>query len=201
MADEAIPFRRIERKEVKRPQIGIYIDDELDQVEISGTSEGIQDLIDHLTRLKANFPAQEFAHLKPGEGRLTNDSASLVFELVEASEFFPEDQGALEEEPWPHRDIDPKELYVIQFVGDVPEDLPIEPERLYPVLRTYPRDVPRVETKQFPPGRPERYCCVEFLGEEGAKLRYVVHLDDPDINFFSRKEIMPLVIRPAPQKG
>src|SRR5204863_5830151 len=158
-----ITFDTLESR-VKLPKnawLDVWISDEDDEVALTGTREGIQYLIDLLTQLRDATDPEQHIHLDRAVMPMTENSANLVLFKEEESWFTGEGaDGAAEE--YPERDIDPKQIYAIQFIHYPPEDLPISAHKLYRVLKVEEDDGVSPTVKEFPEGAQDRYCRFMF---------------------------------------
>ena len=97
-------------------------------------------MIDLLTQLRDSSDPEQHIHLDQGVLPMTENSANLVLFKEEETWFTGEgDEG--DAGRYPKRDIDPKQIYAIQFIHYPPDDLPDQraPE-LYRVLKVEPGD-------------------------------------------------------------
>jgi hypothetical protein len=191
----AISFDTIENR-VKVPKnawLDVWISDEDDEVAFTGTKEGIQYMIDLLSHLRDAADPEQHIHLDRGMVPMTENSANLVLFKEEESWFTgTAAEGAGD---FPQRDIEPKQIYAIQFVHYPPEDLPITAHKLYRVLKVEDDDGISPTVKEFPEGAQERYCKVTFVADNDEKFIYSFHIDDPAVNYFTHREILKLAMR------
>lgn len=191
-----ISFDTLESR-VKLPKnawLDIWISDEEDEVAVTGTREGLQYLIDLLTQLRNATDRDEHIHLDRSYLPLTESSANLVLFKEEESWF----TGAANEtdfDRFPQRNVEPKDIYAIQFIHYPPDDLPITAQKLYRVLKVEPESGEPVNVKEFPEGAEDRYFRFAFVADNGEKFTYTFHLDDPGVNYFTHKEIVSLALR------
>jgi hypothetical protein len=191
----AISFDELENR-VKLPKgawLDIWIADDEDEVAITGTDQGIQYLIDLLTRLRGAENREQHIHLDRVYLPLTEQSASLVLFKEEEAWFTggPVTPGEL----YPHREIDPKAIYAIQFIHYPPDDLPITAQKLYRVVSVEPAAAEDESLKEFPEGDPARYRRIGFIADTGDRFTWAFHLDDPGVNYFTHREIVSLALR------
>jgi len=192
----AITFDAIENR-VKVPKeawLDVWISDEEDEVAFTGTKEGIQYLIDLLTQLRDATDPEQHIHLDRGMPPMTENSANLVLFKEEESWF----TGAAAEgaaTDFPQRDIDPKQIYAIQFIHYPPDDLPISAHRLYRVLKVEEDDGVSASVKEFGDGHDSRYFRFTFVADNDERFTYSFHLDDPAVNYFTHREILKLAMR------
>jgi hypothetical protein len=193
---QAISFDALENR-VKVPKdawLDVWISDEDDEVALTGTKEGIQYLIDLLTHLRDSGDPEQHVHLDRGLVPMTENSANLVLFKEEETWFTGAGtEGAADH--YPQREIDPKQIYAIQFIHYPPEDLPISPHRLYRVLSVQDDDGYTPNVKEFVDGREDRYCRFTFIADNEEKFTYSFHLDDPAVNYFTHREILKLAMR------
>src|SRR5215212_11467755 len=97
----------------KEAWLDLWISDEDDEIALTGTREGIQYLIDLLTQLRDATDPEQHIHLDRGISPMTENSANLVLFKEEESWFTG--SGA-EAQEFPQREIDPKQIYAIQFI-------------------------------------------------------------------------------------
>lgn len=187
---EALSRRRLD----KGAWIDVWISDDDDEVAVTGTRDGLQHLIDLLTRLRDSDDPEEHYHLDRGYLPMTDVSANLILFREEESWFTGEATGG-ELESFPSREIDPEEIHVIQFIHFPPEDLPITANRLYRVVKVERLEAPDETSKELPGGDTARYCRFTFQADGNQKFTYGFHLDDPGVNFFTHREIMTLALR------
>src|SRR6266446_10356061 len=153
----AITFDTLESR-VKLPKnawLDVWISDEDDEVALTGTKEGIQYLIDLLTHLRDAGDPEQHVHLDRGLLPMTESSANLVLFKEEESWFTG--AGAEAAEDFPQREIDPKQIYAIQFIHYPPDDLPISAHKLYRVLKVEDDDGYSPSVKEFGDGSETRY--------------------------------------------
>jgi hypothetical protein len=193
---QAISFDALENR-VKVPKdawLDVWISDEDDEVALTGTKEGIQYLIELLTHLRDSGDPEQHVHLDRGLVPMTENSANLVLFKEEETWFTGAGtEGAADH--YPQREIDPKQIYAIQFIHYPPEDLPISPHRLYRVLSVQDDDGYTPNVKEFVDGREDRYCRFTFIADNDEKFTYSFHLDDPAVNYFTHREILKLAMR------
>ena len=193
---QAISFDALENR-VKVPKdawLDVWISDEDDEVAFTGTKEGIQYLIDLLTQLRDSGDPEQHVHLDRGLVPMTENSANLVLFKEEETWF----TGAATEgatDHYPQREIDPKQIYAIQFIHYPPEDLPISAHKLYRVLKVEEDDGYSATVKEFGEGTDDRYFRFTFMADNDEKFTYSFHLDDPAVNYFTHREILKLAMR------
>ena len=192
----AITFDTLESR-VKLPKnawLDVWISDEDDEVAFTGTKEGLQYMIDLLTQLRDATDPEQHIHLDHAVIPMTENSANLVLFKEEESWFTGEGtDGAAEE--YPERDIDPKQIYAIQFIHYPPDDLPISAHKLYRVLKVEQDDGYSATIKEFGDGGEDRYFRFTFVADNDEKFTYTFHLDDPAVNYFTHREILKLAMR------
>jgi hypothetical protein len=192
----AVAFDTLESR-VKLPKeawLDVWISDEDDEVALTGTREGIQYLIDLLTQLRESADPEQHIHLDRGMLPMTENSANLVlFKEGEAWFTGAGTEGAAES--YPQREIDPKQIYAIQFIHYPPEDLPISAHRLYRVLKVEEDDGQSASVKEFGDGSENRYYRFTFIADNDERFSYSFHLDDPAVNYFTHREILKLAMR------
>jgi len=189
-----ISFDTLESR-VKVPKnawLDVWISDEDDEVAFTGTKEGLQYMIDLLTQLRDASDPEQHIHLDRGMLPMTESSANLVL-FKEGESWFTGDGAEAQE--FPQREIDPKQIYAIQFVHYPPEDLPITAHKLYRVLKVEEDDGVSPSVKEFPEGAQDRYCRFMFVSDNDEKFSYSFHLDDPAVNYFTHREILKLAMR------
>jgi hypothetical protein len=188
-----VSFDTIESR-VKVPKnawLDLWISDEDDEIALTGTREGIQYLIDLLSQLREVTDPEQHIHLDRGVSPMTENSANLVLFKEEESWF----TGAGSEvQEFPQREIDPKQIYAIQFIHYPPDDLPISAHRLYRVIKVEPDDGYSASVKEFG-GAENRYFRFTFVADTDEKFTYSFHLDDPAVNYFTHREILKLAMR------
>jgi hypothetical protein len=180
-------------KLAKNAWLDVWISDEDDEVALTGTREGIQYLIDLLTQLRDVEDPEQHVHLDRGFLPMTENSANLVLFKEEETWF-----TGVENDPqdYPQRDVDPKNIYAIQFIHYPPDDLPISAHKLYRVMKVE-EDDSRAATniKEFAEGVETRYCRFTFVADNDERFSYTFHLDDPAVNFFTHREILSLAMK------
>jgi hypothetical protein len=192
----AITFDTLESR-VKVPKdawLDVWISDEDDEVALTGTKNGIQYMIDLLTQLRDAADPEQHIHLDRGMLPMTENSANLVLFKEEETWF----TGATAEpagEQYPQREIDPKQIYAIQFIHYPPEDLPISAHKLYRVLKVEEDDGYSPTVKEFGDGSDQRYFRFTFIADNDERFTYSFHLDDPAVNYFTHREILKLAMR------
>ena len=192
----AITFDTLESR-VKVPKdawLDVWISDEDDEVALTGTKDGIQYLIDLLTQLRDAGDPEQHIHLDRGMLPMTENSANLVLFKEEETWF----TGATAEpagDQYPQREIDPKQIYAIQFIHYPPEDLPISAHKLYRVLKVEEDDGYSPTVKEFGDGSDQRYFRFTFIADNDERFTYSFHLDDPAVNYFTHREILKLAMR------
>ena len=125
---------------------------------------------------------------------MTENSANLVLFKEEETWF----TGATAEgasDQYPQREIDPKQIYAIQFIHYPPEDLPISAHKLYRVLKVEEDDGYSPTVKEFGDGSEHRYFRFTFIADNDDRFTYSFHLDDPAVNYFTHREILKLAMR------
>jgi hypothetical protein len=190
----AVTLDTIESR-VKVPRnawLDVWISDEDEEVAFTGTKEGIQYMIDLLTHLRDSKDPEQHVHLDRGLMPMTENSANLVLFKEEESWFTGAENEALE---FPQRDIDPKQIYAIQFLHYPPDDMPITAHKLYRVMRVEADDGVSESVKEFPEGVEARYVRVTFIADDDERFTYSFHLDDPAVNYFTHREILKLAMR------
>ena len=191
-----VSFDTLESR-VKLPKnawLDVWISDEDDEVALTGTKEGIQYMIDLLAQLRDATDPEQHIHLDRAVMPMTENSANLVLFKEEESWFTGDGaDGAAEE--YPERDIDPKQIYAIQFIHYPPEDLPISAHRLYRVMKVEPDGGQSSSIKEFGEGTESRYCKFTFIADNDERFTYTFHLDDPAVNYFTHREILSLAMK------
>ena len=191
-----ITFDTLESR-VKLPKnawLDVWISDEDDEVAFTGTKEGLQYMIDLLTQLRDATDPEQHIHLDRAVMPMTENSANLVLFKEEESWFTGEGADG-EAEEYPEREIDPKQIYAIQFIHYPPDDLPISAHKLYRVLKVEPDDGYSATIKEFGEGGEDRYFRFTFVADTEEKFTYSFHLDDPAVNYFTHREILKLAMR------
>src|SRR5439155_17446388 len=132
----AVSFDTLESR-VKLPKnawLDVWISDEDDEVALTGTKEGIQYLIDLLSQLREAADPEQHIHLDRAVMPMTENSANPVL-FKEAESWFIGDATDGSSEEYPERDMDPKQIYSIQFIHYPPDDLSISAHNLYRVWK------------------------------------------------------------------
>jgi len=189
-----ISFDTLESR-VKLPKnawLDVWISDEDDEIALTGTREGLQYLIDLLGQLRDSSDPEQHIHLDRAVMPMTENSANLVLFKEEESWFTG---GGADAEQYPERDIDPKQIYAIQFIHYPPDDLPISAHKLYRVLKVDKADASATSVKEFTDGDEARYFRFTFIADNDEKFTYTFHLDDPAVNYFTHREILKLAMR------
>jgi hypothetical protein len=172
--------------------LDLWISDEDEEIALTGTSEGLQYLIDVLTQLKSSTIDGEHVHLDRGILPMTESSANLVLFREEETWFTGSPDDA---EPYPEREIVAENVFAIQVLQHPPDVLPVTPHRIYRVTSVARTPEEAQNVKDFPEGDPERYYTFTFRSDAGQSFAYGFHLDDPTVNFFTHREIMALVMK------
>jgi hypothetical protein len=191
-----VTFDTLESR-VKLPKdawLDVWISDEDDEVALTGTPQGIQYLIDLLTQLQNSTDPEQHIHLDRAVLPMTENSANLVL-FKEEETWFTGAAGDNAPEEFPEREIDPQQIYAIQFIHYPPDDLPISAHKLYRVLSVAVDDGYSSTIKEFGEGRETRYYRFTFVADNGEKFNYSFHLDDPAVNYFTHREILSLAMR------
>jgi hypothetical protein len=191
----AVSFDTLESR-VKLPKnawLDVWISDEDDEVAFTGTREGLQYMIDLLTQLRDSSDPEQHIHLDQGVMPMTESSANLVL-FKEEDTWFTGEGIEGEADEYPEREIDPKQIYAIQFIHYPPDDLPISAHRLYRVLKVEPDHGESASMKEFG-GSENRYFRFTFVADNAEKFTYSFHLDDPAVNYFTHREILKLAMR------
>jgi hypothetical protein len=191
----AVNFDTLESR-VKLPRnawLDVWISDEDDEVAFTGTREGIQYMIDLLTQLRDASDPEQHIHLDQGVLPMTESSANLVL-FKEEETWFTGEGDESEADDYPERDIDPKQIYAIQFIHYPPDDLPISAHRLYRVIKVEQDQGYSASVKEFG-GSENRYFRFTFVADNDEKFTYSFHLDDPAVNYFTHREILKLAMR------
>lgn len=189
-----ISFDTLESR-VKLPKnawLDVWISDEDDEIALTGTREGLQYLIDLLGQLRDSSDPEQHIHLDRAVMPMTENSANLVLFKEEESWFTG---GGADAEQYPERDIDPKQIYAIQFIHYPPDDLPISAHKLYRVLKVENADPAATSIKEFADGDESRYFRFTFIADNDERFTYTFHLDDPAVNYFTHREILKLAMR------
>jgi hypothetical protein len=192
----AVSFDTLESR-VKLPKnawLDVWISDEDDEVALTGTSEGLQYMIDLLTQLRDAGDPEQHIHLDRAVMPMTENSANLVLFKEEESWFTGTNADGSGEE-FPEREIDPKQIYAIQFIHYPPDDLPISAHKLYRVLKVEGETGNSSSLKEFGEGAETRYYRFTFVADNDEKFNYTFHLDDPAVNYFTHREILKLAMR------
>lgn len=192
----AITFDTLESR-VKVPKdawLDVWISDEDDEVALTGTKDGIQYLIDLLTQLRDAGDPEQHIHLDRGMLPMTENSANLVL-FKEEETWFTGTAAEAASDQYPQREIDPKQIYAIQFIHYPPEDLPISAHKLYRVLKVEEDDGYSPTVKEFGDGSEHRYFRFTFIADNDERFTYSFHLDDPAVNYFTHREILKLAMR------
>jgi hypothetical protein len=177
----------------KNAWLDVWISDEDEEVAFTGTREGIQYMIDLLTQLRDSSDPEQHIHLDQGVSPMTESSANLVLFKEEETWFTGEGEEG-DDEGYPEREIDPKQIYAIQFIHYPPDDLPISAHRLYRVIKVEQDDGYSASVKEFG-GSENRYFRFTFVADTDEKFTYSFHLDDPAVNYFTHREILKLAMR------
>ena len=192
-----VTFDTLESR-VKLPKsawLDVWISDEDEEVAFTGTRDGIQYLIDLLTQLRDASDPEQHIHLDRAIMPMTENSANLVLFKEEETWFTGAGTESGEEE-YPEREIEPGQIYAIQFIHYPPEDLPISAHKLYRVLKAeHDQEVPAAAIKEFGDGSEKRYYRFTFVADNDDKFTYSFHLDDPAVNYFTHREILRLAMR------
>jgi len=192
----AITFDTLESR-VKVPKdawLDVWISDEDDEVALTGTKDGVQYLIDLLTQLRDAADPEQHIHLDRGMLPMTENSANLVL-FKEEETWFTGTAAEGAPDQYPQREIDPKQIYAIQFIHYPPEDLPISAHKLYRVLKVEEDDGYSPTVKEFGDGSEHRYFRFTFIADNDERFTYSFHLDDPAVNYFTHREILKLAMR------
>ena len=177
----------------KNAWLDVWISDEDEEVAFTGTREGIQYMIDLLTQLRDSTDPEQHIHLDQGVTPMTESSANLVL-FKEEETWFTGEGDEEDETGYPEREIDPKQIYAIQFIHYPPDDLPISAHRLYRVIKVEQDDGYSASVKEFG-GSENRYYRFTFVADTDEKFTYSFHLDDPAVNYFTHREILKLAMR------
>lgn len=188
---EALSRRRLE----KGTWLDVWISDDDDEVALTGTRAGLQHLIDLLVRLRDSEDPEEHYHLDRGYLPMTDVSANLVLFREDESWFDGTSSEPIETETLERGDLDPRTVYVIQFIHMPPEELPITANALYRVLSVDELEGADEPRKELPGGAPDRYYRFTFQADSNHRFSYGFHLDDPGVNFFTHREIMTLAMK------
>ena len=189
-----ITFDTLESR-VKLPKnawLDVWISDEDDEVAFTGSREGLQYMIDLLSQLRDAQDPEQHIHLDRGIMPMTENSANLVL-FKEEESWFTGTGG--EAEQYPERDIDPKQIYAIQFIHYPPEDLPISAHKLYRVLKVEKDKAEGANVKELIDGADGRYFRFTFIADNDERFTYTFHIDDPAVNYFTHREILKLAMR------
>jgi hypothetical protein len=192
----AVTFDTLESR-VKLPKeawLDVWISDEDDEVALTGTKEGIQYMIDLLTQLRDSADPEQHIHLDRGMLPMTENSANLVL-FKEEETWFTGAAAEGAQDAYPQREIEPDQIYAIQFIHFPPDDLPISAQKLYRVLKVEEDDGQSPTVKEFGEGSESRYYKFTFLADTDERFSYSFHLDDPAVNYFTHREILKLAMR------
>lgn len=193
----AVTFDTLESR-VKLPKsawLDVWISDEDEEVAFTGTKDGIQYLIDLLTQLRDATDPEQHIHLDRGVLPMTENSANLVL-FKEEETWFTGTGSEPGSEEYPEREIEPGQIYAIQFIHYPPDDLPISAHKLYRVLKAeHDEGAVAAAIKEFGDGSENRYYRFTFVADNDEKFTYSFHLDDPAVNYFTHREILKLAMR------
>lgn len=193
-----VSLKTIEAR-VKLPRgawLDLWISDQDDEIALTGTTEGLQYMIDVLRELMRSKERGEHVHLDRAYLPLTESSANLVIFREEESWFTGAPPGDGYED-YERREIEPKSIYAIQFIHFPPIDLPMTANRLYRVLGCEEDDGESPGFKELLDADPSRYVRFRFIGDDGNQVDYTFHLDDPGVNYFTHREIVSLALKPV----
>lgn len=190
-----LSWEALSRRKLGRDSwLDVWISDDDEEVALTGTKDGLQYLIDLLIRLRDSDDPEEHYHLDRGYLPMTEVSANLVV-FKEDESWFTGEAASEDLEPFPHRDIEPESIHIIQFIHFPPEDFPITANRLYRVVEVEKAEPLDETAKELPGADPDRYYRFTFQADGSQKFTYVFHLDDPGVNFFTHREIMALALK------
>jgi len=167
--------------------------DERQGFKVTGNSSGLTYLAEIL-RILSEAPEGEHVHLFNDEEPMTPMSFNAVLYL-EDDEWFDkiEEDGEDEQrEGLPRRAIVPEDVFAIQVVGDLPQELPLMRDRLYKVEGWGSAEKVDSWKKPFS-GNNNRFTTFQVTDENGDNLDIILHLDDPDINYFKKADFDGLI--------
>ncbi len=174
---------------------------------ITGNADGLDYFSNLFSQLRSAPCALDHIHL-PNDERPLGTRSYAVTIYKEADDWFERldtaEEGDDDFEDLPKRNLEAGQVYALQFVQFPPPELPLTVNRIYRVRSMDPtgEEVPipdSGEVVDFKPfeGRESRRFRFEFLGDTKRPVSLVLHLDDPGVNFFTKKDLMKVVIDAA----
>lgn len=174
-------------------RLDVYVSDE-NEVVLSGNDEGFEYLMELVRRLRDTEGDDHF-HLVPGETALTKRSWPTVVYREETSWFDQQEEEASEASPpEDRRDLSAKDVTAVQFWNSPPAHLKLASRKLYKA-RAVVEDDGRAESweKVLEGGEASRFCSFDISNDVGRWVRVRLHLDDPDVQFFRRSDLVGLI--------
>lgn len=177
---------------------------------VTGNRPGLLWFSDLLRQLAEAPCSLDHVHLPNDERPLGARSYSATL-YKEADDWFEKLEDGDDEDgefdALPRRDLEAGQIYALQFVQFPPPELPLTVNRIYRVRQVAaaasdgPTPVsPEAEDaghKPFEAGGDSRRFRFEFVGDTRRILSLVLHLDDPGVNFFTKKELVRVVLDPS----
>jgi len=166
---------------------------------LTANNEGIEYLID-LLALLAEAPEGEHVHLFNDEDPLSPISFNAVI-YHESSEWFKKAEDEVNEQkqvnPARKRVIQPEEIFAVQLVGNLPEDIPVLRDKIYRTDRIIDKvpdydDEDVIDDKMWRKpfaGDKDRYVCIEITDDYSEDFKLILNLDDSDVIFFKKDDL------------
>jgi hypothetical protein len=162
---------------------------------ITGNHEGLGFLAGLLTELRDAPCENDYVHIPNDEKPIGSKSYGLTIHREEDAWF--ERLGGNDtllaemDAPVP-RAIVAGDIFALQFLVLPPPELPLTLHRIYRVRQSVPVGQPSEGAAAgAPEGRRRRF---ELLGDARRPVSIVLHLDDPEVNFFTKRELLKVVL-------
>lgn len=163
---------------------------------LTGNYAGLNYFSDLLKTL-ASAPAGEHVHLFNDEEPLTLSSFNTIV-YVEDDDWFDKQLAgqAGEEANAEHgsiRRLTGNDVFALQIVGDIPHNLTLTRDKLYRVEGSRQNgDDEEIWRKSYN-GNDDRYLTFQLTDDHGETIEIILHLDDPDVNYFKKSDLAELL--------
>lgn len=171
-------------------RLDLYVSDE-NEIVLSGNDAGLDYLIELLQKLKDSETEDHF-HLLPKETALTSRSWPMVVYHEETEWFEEQEREAEAEETSALASLPkPQEISAIQFLDSPPKHLNLLPRKIYPAR--WDEKTKKPSTVTWEKGSPDEegghWAFFKVRNEEGRWLHLRLNLNDPEVVFFSSRDL------------
>lgn len=160
-----------------------------DRVEIEADEHGLRKLA-RLFSTMADASEEEITDLEP-ETELVGDSFPLAVVKVDKTKFILPSDAEVTAERFTSP-VRPEEVFAVQFLGPLPEDLAITVGKIYRVRGLAPNPV--TGEQDFEPlPEPSEHHTFLLRDDAGVPVNVVLDLYDENVNFITREEVSELL--------